>query len=363
MRIGRGLITLAAAGLLVSGLISPRSMTPLSITPLSIRSGSAETLVTALPTGPLPTGRQTQRLAVLSRGANISTLFEANRDLSLDLSQIAKDGFRHVRVFVILEHLNDPVYLHRLDRLVDAAVERHLGIILTMSSPSFADDQHAREQQDGWQLLAQRYALRDPDLIFFELANEPTMDGHAWEREQEQIRQTVRRRAPDNTIILVGSPLSMVWSLPESVPADDNVIYAFHLYQPMIVTHQGADWDPQYKPFRGLAYPPDPANIKRLTDAKTAEALKQYAAHGRSMLQREIDQATHWSTEHNMPVMVTEFGVFGAAPAATRAAWLAEARQRMQAGGIGWTIWEYQGGFGIAPVRRGGAIAQALGLN
>ena len=41
-----------------------------------------------------------QRIAILTRGANITSAFEREANLSGDLSHLSRAGFRHVRVFV-----------------------------------------------------------------------------------------------------------------------------------------------------------------------------------------------------------------------------------------------------------------------
>jgi hypothetical protein len=41
---------------------------------------------------------------------------------------------------------------------------------------------------------------------------------------------------------------------------------------------------------------------------------------------------------------------------------LCQAREQIEAAHEGWTIWEYQGGFGIAPFYPGSPILHALGL-
>jgi hypothetical protein len=62
--------------------------------------------------------------------------------------------------------------------------------------------------------------------------------------------------------------------------------------------------------------------------------------------------------------VVTEFGNYATAPMASRAAWLNAARQRFEAAGFGWTVWQYEGSFALKPdLERGcDAIVRALGL-
>ena len=81
-------------------------------------------------------------------------------------------------------------------------------------------------------------------------------------------------------------------------------------------------------------------------------------------MQREIDVASAWQGKTHIPLICDEFGVYGKAPAATRAAWLTEARTRLEAAHIGWTVWEFRGGFGIDTPQMLHALGlHALGMN
>lgn len=300
------------------------------------------------------------RLALLKRGANISSLFEQGNDLARTLDQIKRDGFTHTRVFVLQEKLADPLYMQRVVRLVAESAQRGLGIIVCMTSRAKWTTDSPAAWNATWGALAQQLKRYPARLVFPELDNEPSLDN--WDSVQDQLLHTVRAILPMNTIILTGSPLSEVWALPDEPSPDRNVIYSFHEYQPMDVTHQGAEWDKRFQPFVGLDYPPDAANIARLTNPTTRASLDAYRRTGAFLLQREIDQAAAWASAKQIPVICDEFGVYDKANIATRAAWLTEARKRLEEANIGWTVWEYQGGFGVAPLLPDGLLTRALGL-
>ncbi len=321
------------------------------------------------------------RLRTLSRGVNLTTAMDQRllARVSADLTAIRRIGFRHIRLFVdprdILASTNrrQAPYLQRLDAVVRSALGDGLGVILCMAS---ARDQWSDQPTDAvertwtraWTFLARHYSATAPDKLFFELANEPGItDGRRWSDLQDALRRAVRAEAPGRTLLLTASPTSTAAALAALAPsADGNVVYAFHLYQPMVFTHQGADWPgaSQYKGFAGLEYPPNAANIASIARHADPGSLDQYARIGGQMMGREIDDAGAWAAAHHVPVSVTEFGVFRRAPPASRAAWLEEARHRLEAASFGWTLWEYEGGFGIKPEMGQGcdAIISALGL-
>jgi endoglucanase len=150
---------------------------------------------------------------------------------------------------------------------------------------------------------------------------------------------------------------------------DDNVAYVFHLYAPMVFTHQGADWgDPTYESTRGLQYPPSYPNLTIIQNRAPMSLKPDLAAYGmlgRDVIIRNIQPALDWSRRYQKHLVVTEFGVYRAfAPPASRAAWLHDARVALEKDGIGWTLWEYNGGFGIkSDLDLGcGPLPVALGL-
>jgi hypothetical protein len=72
--------------------------------------------------------------------------------------------------------------------------------------------------------------------------------------------------------------------------------------------------------------------------------------------------------QHKVPVWCGEFGVFRTyAEPAARARWLHDMRVALEAHNIGWSMWDYQGGFALVTKANGKTlvdppIAAALGL-
>jgi endoglucanase len=316
------------------------------------------------------------RLATLAKGVNIITVFTPTPLVRIyaDLDQIKLAGLRHIRIFIdpgrILQDGSSGTT--RLDQVVQTAISDGLGVILCMASSQYPPDEKATSVMvslwdEAWEHLASRYSVLSPAKLFFELANEPTMEPARWNALQEEFAKRIRRYAPKLTILMTGSPLSTVWGLGDLSPIDDdNVVYTFHLYQPMPFTHQGAEWDDRYTAVRGLVYPPNQANVASVEQhvpPSEDNDLSRYLASGAGALQNELSVAEKWAESRHVHLVVTEFGVYRKAPPSSRAAWLSEARQGIEAAGFGWTVWEYDGGFGIAPDLIGcTAVMRALGL-
>ena len=85
-------------------------------------------------------------------------------------------------------------------------------------------------------------------------------------------------------------------------------------------------------------------------------------------IDREIGTAAAWAAKYQVPLTCNEFGVFrNFAPPADRAAWIRDMRTALEKYGIGWTMWDYAGGFGVVNKQNGHAtpddqVVKALGL-
>lgn len=330
------------------------------------------------------------RDAVLSRGVNITTLFDpapgASQDAA-DIRTLKAVGVRHVRIpFDPAWVLSWPAggapdeKLRRLDSFVCAALRQGIAVILDNHGGKLHPTDASAEDVlprlgAAWDRMAARYAVFTPDLMIFEALNEPAFtDGKRWEPWQRELLAHIRAAAPNHTVLLTASPDDTPWALSALTPLPDtNVAYVFHFYSPGLFTTQGANWvDPSLESVRGLRYPAEPGNVQAVANRARASHRQDLANYGRDyadtrVLLNEIDVAARWAQSHGVRLMVTEFGVFnGAVPPESRAAWLRDVRKALEQRSIGWTVWEYRGGFGIASDLQGAcgraSARDALGL-
>jgi aryl-phospho-beta-D-glucosidase BglC (GH1 family) len=229
-----------------------------------------------------------------------------------------------------------------------------------------------------WRRLAAHYATRDPEKVFFEIMNEPEVsDPYRWAGIQARVAAAIREVAPKNTIIATGPNYSGIADLLTQHPLPDgNVIYNFHFYEPTQFTHQGASWGPAWWVYtHGIPYPATESTmqelLKEVPDAANRFWLESYwldhwDAH---RIRLTIDEAAAWAHDNNVPLICNEFGAYREySDAGSRMNWIRDVRTALEADGIGWTMWDYRGGFGVVwkqdgqPAKVDDKVVEALGL-
>lgn len=339
-------------------------------------------------------------LKALERGVNISNWFthrgernQADPDedpLISDFELIRELGFRHVRIQLDLELLLDDSApdgfdqegINRLEKaLADLRVQRLVTVLALQPSSAYkaalSEGGGLEAFNDFWYRLASRLKKFPADFLLFEVLNEPEyQDAAKWGRDQARLAGAIRAAAPDHTVVLAGHKYSDVEQLVALTPIQDrNTIYSFHFYDPHNFTHQGATWGYEmWSQFRGFPYPVDTVAgdiARRGIPEAAVPHLDHYLSQGwdRSKLETVIERAATWARENGAILYCSEFGAYRpAAPLSARANWLRDVRELLEERDIGWAVWDYAGGFGVATGKPGERevdryAASALGLN
>ena len=308
-----------------------------------------------------------------------------------DIALMAQIGFDNVRLSIDAAPLSRALlgrdnsgFMGRLDHAVDQMVARGMAVQIDIH-PESDYKKSVSSTSDGaerfvmlWRRLATHYADRNPDLVFFEIMNEPEdRDQYHWAGIQARAAEAIREAAPKNTIIATGPNWSGIADLlTQHTLADGNVMYNFHFYEPHEFTHQGAGWGGVWWIYtHDIPYPPTEDSMQKslaqVPDAANRYSLEHYwldhwDAH---RIRLQIDAAAAWGKEHNVPLICNEFGVYRehSAPE-SRMNWIRDVRTALEADGIGWTMWDYRGGFGVVwkqngqPAKVDPAVVDALGL-
>jgi len=308
-----------------------------------------------------------------------------------DIALIKSMGFDHVRLSVNPQPMFTmnqpqklpPEYLGYLDAAVKSILDHGLVVVIDMHPESdfkqrlTKDDTFVEQFADYWRAVAQHYSTWDADRVFFEILNEPEFsDRYRWLGVQAKIAASIREGTPRHTIIAAGARWSDDDELLFQEPLrDPNVIYNFHFYEPHIFTHQGATWGAYYWHWlKGLHYPSTPASAEQVAALVPNEVDRlSVIRYGRDhwdadRIAAEMKQAAEWANRRRVPLVCNEFGVFrNFADPQDRAAWIRDVRTALERNGIGWTMWDYSGSFGVVTKKDGKAVAdegvlKALGL-
>jgi hypothetical protein len=71
-------------------------------------------------------------------------------------------------------------------------------------------------------------------------------------------------------------------------------------------------------------------------------------------INEEIEQIAAWGKRWNVPLTCNEFGVYRKTAAPNdRARWISDVRTTLEKYGIGWTMWDYSGGFAVVVKQNG----------
>jgi aryl-phospho-beta-D-glucosidase BglC (GH1 family) len=337
-----------------------------------------------------------RRLANLRRGINTSHWFAQVYDpkgytkehfqtwtTADDIALIKAMGFDHVRLSVnpqpmFSDNHADEIpaeYLGYLDDAVKMILDHNLAVVIDIHpegdfKAQLSHDDFVEQFSDYWRALARHYSRLDPDRVFFEILNEPEMqDRYRWYGVQLKLASSIREGAPQHTIIVAGAQWSNNDQLLFTEPLrDPNIVYNFHFYEPHIFTHQGATWGVNYWHFlKALPYPSSPESVQSATalepDAVNRLAVVRYGLDrwNAERIASEITRVDEWAHQRGVPVVCNEFGVYRKnTDPKDRAAWINDVRTSLEKHGIGWTMWDYAGGFAVAPRTNGTAIADEL---
>ena len=308
-----------------------------------------------------------------------------------DIALIKSMGFDHVRLSVNPQpmlRMNEPQrlppeYLAYLDAAVRMILDHGLAVVIDMHPDSDfkqrlnKEDTFVEQFADYWRAVAQHYSTWDPDRVIFEVLNEPEFNDHyRWLGVQTKLAAAIREGAPKHTIIAAGARWSDDDDLVFQEPLrDPNVIYNFHFYEPHIFTHQGATWGAYYWHWlKGLHYPSTPESAEQIAALVPNEVDRlQVIRYGRDhwdadRIGAEMKQAAEWAKRRDVPLVCNEFGVFrNFSDPQDRAAWIRDVRTALERNGIGWTMWDYSGSFGVVMKKDGKTVPDegvlgALGL-
>lgn len=339
-----------------------------------------------------------KRAEHLRHGINASEWFAQSNDYSPqrlrsyttldDIARMRAMGFDHLRlsidpaIFQCDGPWNQCERVQVLDEVIATALSQNLAVIMDIHPSGeykrqlSSSDSAVEKFALLWRRIAAYYANQNPEMVFFEVLNEPEVGVYRWAGIQQSVVESIRQAAPHHTIIVTcgdySNPDDLV-RMPEV--ADSNYIVNFHYYQPHIFTHQGASWGEAYwVTLQQVPFPGSPDLVAAAVSKQTSDwarwKLKQYGLDhwDADRIAGEIRFIGEWAKSRHVPLTCNEFGVYrNYSNSADRMRWLTAVRTALEQNGIGWTMWDYQGGFGVVYKKDGTTteddeVLKALGL-
>jgi aryl-phospho-beta-D-glucosidase BglC (GH1 family) len=186
-----------------------------------------------------------------------------------------------------------------------------------------------------WDLFAKRYKGVPVKDLSFNLVNEAPgkkagyMTGEDYRRAMMRGVEAIRKHSPDRVIIVdgYGAGSDVVKEM-----AADPVAQSVHTYWPATISHYRASWVDKDGKFPEPAWPELNKDGSRKNGRPEME--KKYAQWGDLVRQ-------------GVGVHCGECGCFSKTPHKVFLAWFTDMLEIIRAYGIGWSLWEFRGAFGI----------------
>jgi endoglucanase len=319
-------------------------------------------------------GQRLRAQTPFKRGVNLTGWFQTSGTKQIQFTKYTKKDFVNIKDLgcdVIRLPINlfymtdgkpdyniDPLFYDFLDQAINWAEELNIYLMLD----NHTSDDLASKNPDletilvkVWKQMAGHYKNRSGYLLY-EIMNEPNgITTAVWGKIQQTAIDAIRSMDAKHTIVVGPSGFNTYNELSQ-LPfyTDTNLLYTFHFYDPFLFTHQGATWvTPSMAALANVPFPYGagqmPALPAELIGSWVNSAYNNYQQDGNvAKIKQLIDVAVTFKNYRKVPVFCGEFGVYMKnSNDAFRVSWYNEVRKYLEEKAIPWTIWDYQGGFGL----------------
>jgi len=295
-----------------------------------------------------------------------------------DIRQIASWGMDHIRMPVDYPVLEDDAHPFRykesgfdyIESCLEWCEENDLDVIFDLHKapgysfddtieemkpmPLFTDESVSERFYQLWEEIAQRFVGRYPNL-YFELLNEVNLpDSGPWNSMVQQAMNRIRAIEPFRKIVIGSNNFCSVNTLKDlDLLDDENVVYTFHFYEPLLFTHQKARWTPAAREYdQNLIYPGPYTDLDEfLARAPQHQAAYQHLA-GTTMdsnvLRQYVFPALEFQQNTGATLYCGEYGVIEHTDPISRRNWHRDFLTILREASIGRAVWSYKRmGFGL----------------
>ena len=286
-----------------------------------------------------------------------------------DIKIIANAGFDHVRLPVDynLVQNKDGSLIESGFRYIENCIEwcgkYGLNIILDLHKTfGFSFDEEENESGffrselcisrfiELWTEFAVRYG-KYSNRMAFELLNEVVdeSDNEPWMKIAENTVSAIRRYAPEIKILIGGYMNNSVMTVKYIAPPfDENIIYNFHCYDPLIFTHQGAYWVKNMPADFRLEYPMSKSDfiaesVLHPVNIDANEQAIPESGFSAEYFENLFREAIEVAESRGVMLYCGEYGVIELADAVSAGNWYRDIHAVFEKYGIGRALWCYKG--------------------
>jgi hypothetical protein len=286
-----------------------------------------------------------------------------------EIKYVADLGFNFIRLpidysfFEVEPYRYDEVRLCLVDRAISTATKHGLHVLLDLhGAPGYAigkqdyslwtDAEKRKRTREIWKYLARRYRDCGEELSF-DVINEPGgVSDETLKSFYEEMISAIREEDDDREIYVEGNEKNRVYASWPVLVEHERIVYSFHQYEPLWVTHLGAPW-------AGLAYQLGIRGYRpKYPGVPDLEELAKEFPNDWFMKYRGVRADKEWIesvlrpylelADKGKPTHCSELGVFSKmVDRETALNWYRDVLSILKEHGIGWALWHLRGSFGI----------------
>ena len=322
---------------------------------------------------PLQRGKRIafERAKKLDNGISISWLEQTWGDSLLkregvgraDMALLKKLGFKTIRLPVAFRYFEEKKIplsevLARTDKVWKMCRKYGFRLIIDYHYGNLNNENHVQATHNiinTWLAVATHYLKADADALFFEIYNEPPpIDPQVWKDAACNIVAAIRKLDSRRTLLVGASNYNSIYELSRFVPLkDNNIIYAFHFYEPFLFTHQGAGWVGDQVATTGVPFPYNeenfpPINPKAIGTAGEQNYNKYHLDGNEQSVKDKLQIVKNWGQDNAVPLICSEYGSYNKyADLTSRCQYTRAVRQALKSLGIPGILWDYNTNFSI----------------
>lgn len=241
-------------------------------------------------------------------------------------------------------HLNLVLDLHKTAGYSFDADEKEEGF--------FSSEVYQERFYRLWEEFAKRYGKYE-DRIAFELLNEVVDEkvSSLWNQIADICIARIRKIAPTIKIIVGGYWNNSLLAVKDlGMPQDENIIYTFHCYGPLLFTHQGASWvEGMPKDFR-YEFTHTLEEFRQKTAEIIPYEINTFAGLegneepiGADYFKQMMKEAVDVAEQRGVALYCGEYGVINNASPESTLLWYQAIHEAFEYYGIGRAAWCYKG--------------------